>query len=166
MRYELTDCEWAAIKPFLPNKPRGVPRVNDRRVLNGTFWVLRSGAPWRDLPERYGKFGTVNARFNRWRREGLFDKILKALQIRLDKQGKIDWDLWLVDGTNIRASRAAAGAHKKSTRSTSSNPMTTTWAAAVADGAQSSTWLLTARALSSEQPSPRAKRTNRPNSTT
>ena len=54
MRYELTDCEWAAIKPFLPNKPRGVPRVNDRRVLNGIFWVLRSGAPWRDLPENFG----------------------------------------------------------------------------------------------------------------
>jgi transposase len=51
MRYELTDYEWAAIKPFLPSKPRGVPRVNDRRVLNGIFWVLRSGAPWRDLPE-------------------------------------------------------------------------------------------------------------------
>jgi Putative transposase of IS4/5 family (DUF4096) len=50
MRYELTDYEWAAIKPFLPNKPRGVPRVNDRRVLNGIFWVLRSGAPWRDRP--------------------------------------------------------------------------------------------------------------------
>jgi len=49
MRYVLTDHEWAAIKPFLPNKPRGVPRVNDRRVLNGIFWVLRSGAPWRDL---------------------------------------------------------------------------------------------------------------------
>ena len=46
MRYELTDHEWAAIKPMLPNKPRGVPRVNDRRVLNGLFWVLRSGAPW------------------------------------------------------------------------------------------------------------------------
>jgi len=50
MRYELTDHEWAAIKPMLRNKPRGIPRVNDRRVLNGTFWVLRSGAPWRDLP--------------------------------------------------------------------------------------------------------------------
>ena len=47
MRYELSDFEWAAIKPMLPNKPRGVPRVNDRRVLNGIFWVLRSGAPWR-----------------------------------------------------------------------------------------------------------------------
>jgi hypothetical protein len=54
MRYELTDYEWAAIKPMLPNKPRGVPRINDRRVLNGIFWVLRSGAPWRDLPENYG----------------------------------------------------------------------------------------------------------------
>ena len=51
MRYELTDHEWAAIKPMLPNKPHGVARVNDRRVLNGIFWVLRSGAPWRDVPE-------------------------------------------------------------------------------------------------------------------
>jgi transposase len=51
MRYELTDFEWHTIKPFLPNKPRGVPRVNDRRVLNGIFWVLRSGAPWRDLQQ-------------------------------------------------------------------------------------------------------------------
>jgi transposase len=54
MRYELGDYEWTAIKPMLPNKPRGVRRVNDRRVLNGIFWVLRSGAPWRDLPENYG----------------------------------------------------------------------------------------------------------------
>ena len=50
MRYELSDSEWATIKPLLPNKSRGVRRVNDRRVLNGIFWVLRSGAPWRDLP--------------------------------------------------------------------------------------------------------------------
>jgi transposase len=54
MRYELTDDEWVAIKLMLPNKPRGVPRVNDRRVLNGIFWVLRSGAPWRDLPDNFG----------------------------------------------------------------------------------------------------------------
>jgi len=54
MRYELTDDEWAAIKPMPPNKPRGVPRVNDRRVLNGMFRVLRSGAPWRDLPDTFG----------------------------------------------------------------------------------------------------------------
>ena len=49
MRYELTDFEWAAIRSFLPKKPRGISRVDDRRVLNGIFWVLRSGAPWRDL---------------------------------------------------------------------------------------------------------------------
>jgi transposase len=53
-RYDLTDFEWRVIEPLLPNKPRGVPRVDVRRVLNGIFWVLRSGAPWRDLPERYG----------------------------------------------------------------------------------------------------------------
>ena len=58
MRYELADYEWTAIKPMLPNKPRGVRRVNDRRVLNGIFWVLRSGAPWRDLPENYGPYTT------------------------------------------------------------------------------------------------------------
>jgi transposase len=56
MRYELTDNEWTAIRPMLPNKPRGVPRVNDRRVLNGIFWVLRSGAPWRDLPDSFGPY--------------------------------------------------------------------------------------------------------------
>ena len=55
MRYELADHEWAAIKPFLPNKPRGIPRVNDRRVLNGIFGVLRSGAPWRDLPDNLAR---------------------------------------------------------------------------------------------------------------
>src|SRR5258706_6174355 len=68
MRYELSDYEWTAIKPMLPNKPRGVRRVNDRRVLNGIFWVLRSGAPWRDLPERYGPRTTCYNRFVRWRR--------------------------------------------------------------------------------------------------
>jgi transposase len=55
MRYELTDHEWVAIKPMLPNKSRGVPRVNDRRVLNGIFWALRSGAPWRDLPDNFNR---------------------------------------------------------------------------------------------------------------
>src|SRR5580692_10940039 len=61
MRYELTEYEWSTIRPILPNKARGVPRVDDRRVLNGIFWVLGSGAPWRDLPE----FTCYN-RFVRW----------------------------------------------------------------------------------------------------
>jgi transposase len=79
MRYELADYEWTAIKPMLPNKPRGVPRVNDRRVLNGIFWVLRSGAPWRDLPEAFGPYTTCYNRFVRWRRAGVWGRIMDAL---------------------------------------------------------------------------------------
>jgi len=79
MRYELTDPEWAAIRPMLPNKPRGVPRVNDRRVLNGIFWVLRSGAPWRDLPDSFGPYTTCYNRFVRWRRAGVWSKIMNTL---------------------------------------------------------------------------------------
>src|SRR3954465_5287065 len=79
MRYELSDYEGTAIKPMLPNKPRGVRRVNDRRVLNGIFWVLRSGAPWRDLPETYGPRTTCYNRFVRWRRAGVWDQIMDAL---------------------------------------------------------------------------------------
>ena len=79
MRYELTDHEWAAIKPMLPNKPRGIPRVSDRRVLNGIFWVLRSGAPWRDLPQAFGPYTTCYNRFVRWRRAGVWNRIMNAL---------------------------------------------------------------------------------------
>jgi transposase len=73
MRYELTDYEWAAIKPFLPNKPRGVPRVNDRRVRN---LLVQSGAPWRDLPENFGQYTTCYNRFIRWRRAGAWSRIM------------------------------------------------------------------------------------------
>jgi transposase len=79
MRYALADFEWAAIKPMLPNKPRDVPRVNDRRVLNGIFWVLRSGAPWRDLPAAFGPYTTCYNRFVRWRRAGVWSLIKDAL---------------------------------------------------------------------------------------
>jgi len=78
MRYELSDPEWAAIKPMLPNKPRGVPRVNDRRVLNGIFWVLRSGAPWRDLPNNFGPYTTCYNRVVRRRRAGVCAKIMSS----------------------------------------------------------------------------------------
>src|SRR5215472_12826497 len=79
MRYELTDNEWTTIRPMLPNKPRGVPRVNDRRVLNGIFWVLRSGAPWRDLPDNFGPYTTCYNRFVRWRRARVWARIMSAL---------------------------------------------------------------------------------------
>ncbi|MEA2840018.1 MAG: hypothetical protein QOF41_1348 [Methylobacteriaceae bacterium] len=84
MRYELADYEWTAIKPMLPNKPRGIPRVNDRRVLNGIFWVLRSGAPWRDLPEAFGPYTTCYNRFVRWRRAGVWGRIIDALAASYD----------------------------------------------------------------------------------
>jgi transposase len=77
MRHELTDFERAAIRPFLPNKPRGIPRVDDRRVLNGIFWVLRSCAP--GLPETYGPRTTCYNRFVRWRQAGVWDRIMDAL---------------------------------------------------------------------------------------
>jgi transposase len=66
MRCEFSEHEWTAIKPMLPNKPRGVRRVDDRRVLDGVVWVLRSGAPWRDLPATYGPRTTCYNRLVRW----------------------------------------------------------------------------------------------------
>jgi transposase len=65
-RYELTDFEWSIIAPLLPDKPRGVPRADDRKVLNGIYWRLRTGSPWADIPERYGPPTTCYNRFVRW----------------------------------------------------------------------------------------------------
>lgn len=79
MRYELSDLEWGVIYPMLPNKPRGVPRVDDRRVLNGIFWVLRSEAPWHVLPDNFGPYTTCYSRFVRWRRAGVWGRIMNAL---------------------------------------------------------------------------------------
>ena len=78
MRYELSDYEWTAIKPILPNKSRGVRRVNDRRVPDGILWVLHSGAPRRDLLETHGSRTTCYDRFVRWRRAGVWDQIMEA----------------------------------------------------------------------------------------
>jgi transposase len=102
MRYELTDYEWATIKPFLPNKPRGVPRVNDRRVLNGIFWVLRSGAPWRDLPDNFGPYTTCYNRFVRWRRAGVWGGIMNTLAATHDAT------VQMIDTSIIRVHQHAA----------------------------------------------------------
>src|SRR5262249_59756600 len=102
MRYELTDEEWTAIKPMLPNKPRGVPRVNDRRVLNGIFWVLRSGAPWRDLPQEFGPYTTCYNRFVRWRRAGVWGRIISALA------GAFDSTVQMIDTSIVRVHQHAA----------------------------------------------------------
>jgi transposase len=130
-------------------------------VLNAIFWLLRTGAPWRDLPERYGPWQTVYEWFNRWRSDGTWDRMLQALQICLDRQGRIDWDLWCVDGTTVRASRAAAGAGKKGAPK---NPQTTLWAAQEADSARNCTSLQTAEACPLPSKRRPAKRTNRRNS--
>jgi transposase len=82
MRYDLSDKEWSIIWAMLPTKPRGVPRVDDRRVLNGIFWVLRS--PWRDLPSHYGPRTTCYNRLVRWRRAGIWHRILQALTVAHD----------------------------------------------------------------------------------
>jgi transposase len=68
-RSDMSDFEWAFIKCVLPNKSRGVKRVDDRRVINGIFYALRVGCPWRDLPDQYGPYTTCYNRFFRWRRE-------------------------------------------------------------------------------------------------
>ena len=147
-RHEVTDQQWELIEPLLPVRTAKTGRkpVDARKMLNGILWILRTGSPWRDMLERFGPWQTVYHYFGRWRADGTFDKILEALQIRLDRQGRIDWDLWCIDGSNVRAARCAAGADKKAAAATGENPRTTLWAARAADSAASSIWLLTATA--------------------
>ena len=106
-RYELTDAEWKVIAPLLPNKSRGVKRVDDRRVLNGIFWRLRSGAPWADIPERYGPYTTCYNRFVRWREAGHWDRILRTVSAAYN--GKIQ----MIDSSVIRVHQHAANGEKK-----------------------------------------------------
>ena len=117
-RYELTDEQWALIEPQVPPAALiGRRRVPPRTVWNGIFWVLRSGAPWRDLPERYGAWKTVYDRFRRWSREGLFQRMLDALQqAQGHRADRIDFDFSAVDGSTVRAHKSAAGAEKKGLR--------------------------------------------------
>ena len=111
-RPELTDEQFAKLAPLLPpQKPRtGRPNNDHRTVLEGICWVLRTGAPWRDLPARFGSPGTVSSRFYRWRQDGTWDRILAALQQQADAAGRLDWTLHYVDSTTVRAHQHAAGA--------------------------------------------------------
>ena len=116
-RNELSDTQWERVKVHLPaRKKRGRPLRDARQMLNGMLWILRTGAPWRDLPERYGPWKTVYETFRRWSKDGTIERVVARLQEELDTNKRIDWDLFFVDGTSIRASRAAAGARKKSSR--------------------------------------------------
>ena len=150
-RHELTDEQWILVEGELPlsSARTGRPPRDRRVILNGIFWILHTGAPWRDLPERFGPWQSVYHHFSKWRRDGVFARIVDALQIKLDKQGYIDFELWCVDGTNVRAARAAGGADKKVSRDIPTNPRIMHWAAAEAGLDRSSMWLLTARELPS-----------------
>ena len=81
-------------------------------MLNGILWVLCSGAAWRDMPERFGPWSTVYQRFRDWRDDGTFDQVLERLHIRLNQEGLIDLDTWMIDSTAVRATRASSGAGK------------------------------------------------------
>ena len=110
MRYELSDYEWTTIKPMLPNKPRGVRRISDRRVLNGIFWVLRSSAPWCDLPENYGPYTACYNRFVRWAERGVWERLFRELAAR----GR-STEMQMIDATYIKAHRSASGAKRGNT---------------------------------------------------
>ena len=114
-RGELNDEKWERLRPLLPaQKPRtGRPNLDHRQVVNGILWILRTGAPWRDMPERYGKWATVASRFYRWQQTGVWDRVWAQLQAAADEAGEIDWEVHHLDGTVIRAHQHAAGAKKR-----------------------------------------------------
>jgi len=107
MRYDLTDFEWSVIEPLLPKNRRGVKPKNNRRILNGMFWVLRAGAPWRDLPERSGSYTTAYNRFNRWRKAGIWDGLMDAIVKAHD--GKVQ----MIDSSIVRVHQHASGPKKR-----------------------------------------------------
>jgi len=114
-------------------KPGG--RWNDHRVtLNGMMWVLKSGSPWRDMPDRYGSWKSVYDCFRRWSDDGTIDKILARLRLKLDNEGYIDWAVWCVDGSNVRAHVSAAGASQVSKKTDPTSPQTTLWVVHAAGG--------------------------------
>jgi transposase len=117
-RHELSQRQWERLAPFFPDLThrdgRGRPWQDHQRILKGILWRLHTGTPWRDLPERYGPWETIYSRFRRWRQDGTWARILTHLLNDLERQGGLGHQLWLIDATIIRASRAAAGAKKKS----------------------------------------------------
>jgi transposase len=112
-RGELTDRAWAELAPLLPkNGGRGKPWRDHRQVIDGILWKLRTGAPWRDLPERYGPWRTVYARFVGWQRDGTWDRLLAHVQTKSDAVGEVVWEV-SIDSTTVRAHQHSAGARKK-----------------------------------------------------
>ncbi|WP_440864433.1 IS5 family transposase [Symbiopectobacterium purcellii] len=126
-RYDLSDEAWAIIEPLLQtvltSPQAGRPWAEHRKIVNGMFWILCSGAPWRDLPERYGPWKTVYNRFNRWSKSGVINIIFNKLLSLLDAHGLVDWSATALDGSNIRALKCAAGAPKKHPYITNDNSL-------------------------------------------
>ena len=104
----LSDAQFARLQPLLPNKPRGVPRVDDRRVISGIVHVIRNGLMWRDAPATYGPHKTLYNRFVRWSRAGVFDRIFAALAAGSEATGTV-----MIDATHLKAHRTAASLRKK-----------------------------------------------------
>jgi transposase len=106
IRTVLTDAQWERIAPLLPGKKGDPGRSGDdnRRSLEGILWIVRTGAPWRDLPEYFGNWSTVWKRFRRWALKGVFEKVFKAVS------GEPDMEYALVDGTIVKVHRHGAGA--------------------------------------------------------
>lgn len=147
-RGDLTNAQWAVLEPLLPNakKKPGRPQTWTRRqLIDGIRWRTRTGAPWRDVPERYGKWQTVYGLYRNWQRDGTWKKILTELQAQADADGLVTWDV-SVDSTVARAHQHAAGASKKGLSSGSPraawrpNRPTTGWAGPVAGSPRRSIW--------------------------
>lgn len=138
-RHGLSDEQWALIEDMFPRNGEhaGRPWKDHRRMVGGMLWTLATGAPWRDLPGEFGPWQTVYDRFNRYRRNGKLDRILERLQLKLNEEGRIDCELFCIDGSCVRAARAAAGARKRGVRRKSLQ--TTPWGVLAGAGAQSST---------------------------
>src|SRR5688572_6257615 len=94
------------LEPLLPNKPRGVPRVDDRRVLNGILWRFRTGSPWSEIPERYGPSTTCYNRFVRWRKAGVWDRLLAAVS------AAFEGEIVMIDSTCVRVHQHGATGKK------------------------------------------------------
>jgi transposase len=114
-RHDLTNRQWERLQPLLPPQKShtGRPAADHRRILNGILWIIRTGAPWRDLPERYGAWQTIASRFYRWRKAGIWARLFAVVQQRAEAAGQLDWAFHSVDSTIIRAHQHAAGAHTK-----------------------------------------------------
>ena len=125
-RHELTDAQWTLVSPLMPPPSRGRRWADHRRTIDGVLYWAATGVQWRDLPDRYGPWQTVYERFRRWRDDGTWVRVLRALQATADQLGLIDWSLFGVDTTIARASRSAAGAKQVGARP---SRLTTPWAA-------------------------------------